>query len=336
MRKLGILLVGILLVGLVAGCIGEKESTSTTSTVTQTPTHSTQVTSTTHSETSETMTSSTTSTVTKTSTTATPTKTSTPTETQSQTPTQTQTKSKPKIYTREELLKNLEKIKSFTYLENTSVTFDVKIEQGNTTINAGEVSIIAKKVGYIDLEAYEADINTTTRTFPGGGSSFTREIIKDGEIYLYANGMWQKLTNETLGMPPENLLNLTWKYNLVSLVKLYLQKEPQNTTIVNGSQIFYYNISDEDLKYIIEAFLGTVENENMTISFSNGIMEIVFKNGQLYGGRLMYNMEIRIKTQDLEGKPREIIEIGKEYDEFVIKEVNVRKKVEAPKGEVKA
>ncbi|NJE11838.1 hypothetical protein [Thermococcus sp. LS2] len=325
MKKLGILLVGILLVGLVAGCIGEKESTSTTSTTTQTPTHLTQATSTTHSETSETMTSSTTTTSTKTM---------TPTETQSTTPTQTQVK--PKIYTREELLENLEKIKSFTYLENTSVTFDVKIEQGNTTVNAGEVSIISKKVGYIDLEAYEADINTTMTTFPGGGSSFTRQIIKNGEVYLYANGMWQKLTNETLGVPPEKLLNLTWKYNLVSLVKLYLQKEPRNATIVNGSQIFYYNISDEDLKCIIEAFLGTAENENMTISFSNGIMEVVFKNGQLYGGRLMYNMEIRIKAQDLEGKPMEIIEIGKEYDEFVIKEVNVRKKVEAPKGEVRA
>ena len=332
MRRLGILLVGVLLAGLVAGCIGKNE-TSTTSAITQ-PTHSTQVTSTTHSETSETMTSSTTSSVTKTSTTATPTKTSTPTETQSQTPTQP----KPKIYTREELLKNLEKIKSFTYLENVSVTFNVKIKQGNTTINAGEVSIIAKKIGYIDLESYEADINTTTRTFPGGGSSFTREIIKDGEIYLYANGMWQKLTNETLGIPPENLLNLTWEYNLVGFVKRYLKKDPQNMTIVNGSQIFYYTISDEDLKHITEAFSGTVENknENMTISFSNGIMEIVFKNGQLYGGRLMYNVEIRIRTQDWEGKPMEIIEIGKEYDEFLIKDINVKKRVEVSREEVRA
>jgi len=330
MKRLGFLLVGILLAGLVTGCIGKNE-TSTTSAITQ-PTHSTQVTSTTHSETPETMTSSTTSSVTKTSTTATPTKTSTPTETQSQTPTQ-----QPKIYTREELLKNLEKIKRFTYLENVSVTFNVKIKQGNTTINAGEVSIIAKKIGYIDLESYEADINTTTRTFPGGGSSFTREIIKDGEIYLYANGMWQKLTNETLGIPPENLLNLTWEYNLVSFVKRYLKKDPQNMTIVNGSQIFYYTISDEDLKHVAEAFPGAVENknENITVSFSNGILEMVFKNGQLYGGRLMYNVEIRIRTQDLEGKPMEIIEIGEEYDEFLIKDINVKKRVEVPKEGVR-
>lgn len=324
MKRLGILLVGILLAGLVTGCIGGK----TTSTVTQTSTHSTQVTSTTHSGTSETMTTFFTS-ATKTSTTATPTKTSTPTETQSQTPTQTQTKPKPKIYTREDLLKNLEKIKSFTYLENTSITFDVKIEQGNTTINAGKVSIISKKVGYMDLVNREADINTTTTTFPGGVTAFTREIIKDGEIYFYSNGVWEKLTNRTFGLSPDAVLNLTWEYNVVSFVEKYLKKEPFNETIENGTQIFYYNITTEDLNQLAKFFIG-FKDTNITFNVSNGILEVKFKDGQLISGRIACNMWIRIITKDPQGEEVEIIETGREYEEFIVKDINVKKNVKKP------
>jgi uncharacterized protein (UPF0335 family) len=298
MKKFALLLVGMLLIGLAAGCIEKEESkTSTTST---------------------TRISSTTSTITQTET--------TPTIEQEQ-PEQTVKK----VYTREELIKKLEEIKRFTFLENTSVTFDVKVKQGNLTFNAGEVNIITKKVGYVDLENLEADINTTTTIFPGGASSLTREIIKDNSVYLYANGMWQKLSNETFGFSPELLINLTWKYNLVSFVKLYLQEEPQNVTMANETQVYYYTVKDEDLEEIVTLFMGIGNNANITFNVSNGILEITFKDGILYGGRVMYELEIRIKDVNAE-----VIEKGQEYDEFVIKDINVKKKVEEPKESVKA
>lgn len=299
MKKLALLLVGMLLIGLVAGCIEKEESeTSTTSLI--------QISSTTPTTTTQTET--------------------TPTIEQEQ-PEQIIKK----VYTREELIKNLEEIKRFTFLENTSVTFDVKVKQGNLTFNAGEVSIITKKVGYVDLENLEADINTTTTVFPGGASSLTREIIKDNSVYLYANGMWQKLSNETFGFSPEILINLTWKYNLVSFVKLYLQEEPQNVTMVNETQVYYYTVKEEDLKEIVTLFMGIGNNTNITFNVSNGILEIIFKDGILYGGRVMYELEIRIKDVNAE-----VIEKGQEYDEFVIKDINVKKKVEEPKESVKA
>ncbi|MBO8173954.1 MAG: hypothetical protein H0Z18_01710 [Thermococcus sp.] len=314
MRKLGVLLVGILVVGLVAGCIGGK-STSTTSTVAQT---STQATSTPQSRT---MTSSTTSSITKISTTT--------TSPLSETMTPTKTQTEPKIYSREELLKNLRKIKQFTYLENVSVTLDIKIKQGNLTFNAGEVSITSKKVGYVDLVNKEADINTTTTTFPGGATTFTREIIKDGEIYLYSNGVWEKLTNESFVLPPDAVLNLTWEYNVVSFVEKYLQKEPFNKTIENGTQIFYYNITTEDLNQLARFFIG-FKDTNMTFNVSNGILEVKFRDGHLIGGRIAYNMRIKILTKGPQGEIIEVIEAGREYEEFIVKDINVKKNVKKP------
>ncbi|GEM_PF-1465299 len=304
MRKLGVLLVGILLVGLVAGCIGGK-STSTTSTTAQTSTQATSAT----------------STITNMPTTTT----SSPSETMTQTKTQIQLK----IYSREELLKNLRKIKQFTYLENVSVTLDVKIKQGNLTFNAGEVSITSKKVGYVDLINKEADINTTTTTFPGGATTFTREVIKDGEIYLYSSGVWERLTNESFVLPPEAVLNLTWEYNTVSFVEKYLQKEPFNKTIENGTQIFYYNVTTEDLNQLVRFFIG-FKDTNVTFNVSNGILEVKFRNGNFIGGRVAYNIGIKILTKDPQGRTVEVIETGREYEEFVVKDINVKKNVKKP------
>ncbi len=309
MKKLGVLLVGILVVGLVAGCIGGK-STSTTSTTAQTSTTQPQ-----------TITSSTTSSITNIPTTT--------TSSLSETITQTKTQIKPKVYSREELLKNLRKIKQFTYLENVSVTLDVKIKQENLTFNAGEVSITSKKVGYVDMINKEADINTTTTTFPGGVTTFTREIIKDGEVYLYSSGVWKKLTNESFILPPEAVLNLTWEYNAVSFVEKYLQKEPFNKTIENGTQIFYYNVTTEDLTQLARFFIG-FKDTNVTFNVSKGILEVKFRDGQLIGGRIAYNMEIKILTKDPQGRTVEVIETGREYEEFVVKDINVKKSVRKP------
>ncbi|NJE46886.1 hypothetical protein E3E35_05560 [Thermococcus sp. GR7] len=234
----------------------------------------------------------------------------------------------PKHYPTEELLKNMRSIKQFTYLENTSMILHVRISQGNVTRDEGNVTVIYKRKGYIDLDSKEADVNTTTRTFPGGAAVFSRQIIKDDEIYVFSSGTWQKMTNETLGIDPETILNLTWEYNIVSFVAKYLQEEPSNTTIENDTQLLYYQITKEDLDAMTKLFIGS--NANMTFNVTNGILEVRFRDGVLVGGRIAYQMEIRIWGKDIYGQEFEVYEKGHVYDEFVVRDINVKKPVKKP------
>ncbi|ASJ11143.1 hypothetical protein A3L12_07445 [Thermococcus sp. P6] len=62
---------------------------------------------------------------------------------------------------------------------------------------------------------------------------------------------------------------------------------------------------------------------------SNGILELRFRDGQFIGGRVFYGIKLSMR-KELGGKAVEIVEKGKEYDEFVIKDTNVKKSVEKP------
>ncbi len=283
MKKLGILLLVVFLVGVGAGCVGEKTTTTST---TSTP-----------STTSSTL-SSTTSKV----------------------------SAQPKHYSRDELLKNLRSIRQFTYIENTSISFNLTVKQGNLT-QSGKVTVVYRRKGYIDFEEKKAEVNTTTITFPGGASSFTREIIVGNEVYIFFGGGWLKLTNETLGISPNVTLNMTWEYNIVNFTEKYLQREPFKETFENGTQILYYNVTEDDLRAISEPLIG--KEANVTFNVTNGVLELLFRDGKLIGGRMAYKMSVHIWGEEL-GKRVDVYEIGETYDEFVVKDINVKKPVHVP------
>lgn len=232
-------------------------------------------------------------------------------------------------YSVKELLDNIREIHQFSFLENTSIELNVTAGRGNST-QSENVTIIYHRKGYIDLTGRRADVNATTLTLPGGASLFTRSIIIGKEFYLFIGGRWIKLTNKTVPVLPDAFLNMTWKYNIVNFTERYLQKKPFKATFENRTQLLYYNITEEDLKAIAEAFLGN--NANMTFNVTRGILELRFRNGVLIGGRMGYHMTVHTWGEAV-GRMVDIYETGNVYDEFVVFDINVRKRVSPPELE---
>jgi hypothetical protein len=234
---------------------------------------------------------------------------------------------KQREYSPSELLEGLMKIKRFTYLENTSLQMTMTLHMGNQTYSQN-VTVIYKKTGYIDLENREAYINTTTTTFPGGTRVFLSEIIKGDEVYLFMNGQWIKLPvdNSSL-MNASKMLNMTWEYNPVSIAINYLKRKPAKVKYVNGTEVLVFNVTTEDLREMASSFLGP--NANATLNVTHGVMELLFRDGRYVGGRIAYRIEMTLRTNSA-GTPVEVHESGFLYDEFVIRDINVKKSVPVP------
>jgi len=286
MKKLAIVLLVVLLVGLAAGCVGEKGKKTTT--ITSSPS------TTTSSSTSP------------------------------------KASIQPEHYSTKELLKNLMDIRQFSYRENTSMVLNLTLTAGNLT-QSQNVTVVYRRVGYVDLEDKKAEVNTTTITFPGGTSTFTRDIIVGKDVYVFLGARWFKLTNETLGISPAVLLNMTWNYNIVSFAEKYLQRKPFKEAFGNGTQFLYYNITEEDLTAIAKAFIGNTAN--LTFNVTNGILELRFRKGVLIGGRMGYRMSVHIWGENL-GKSFDVYETGHVYDEFTVFDINVKKQVNVPQSYV--
>ncbi|WP_223211919.1 hypothetical protein [Thermococcus henrietii] len=233
----------------------------------------------------------------------------------------------PKLYTTEELLEKMKGIEQFTYFENTSLKLTMNLAVGNLT-QSENVTIIYRKAGYVDLKDREASINITTITFPGGASVFTRQLVKGNDIYIFASGSWIKLTNATSKLNVSKILNFTWEYNTVSFAMKYLKRKPSNVSYANGTELLYYPITKADLEAIASAFLGP--NTNVSLNVTNGILELRFRNGTFVGGRMAYRIEMTLRTVQPTGTPVEVHEVGHVYDEFVVKDINVKKPVHVP------
>ncbi|WP_297502103.1 hypothetical protein [Thermococcus sp.] len=233
---------------------------------------------------------------------------------------------KPRHPSREELLDGLGEIRQFTFIENTSVRLNMTIRQGNLT-RSQNITIVYNRKGYLDFTERKAEINITTLVFPGGTSTSSREVIIGNDVYVSIGGSWFKLTNESLGLPPSLVLNMTWKYNVVNFTMKYLTRKPVKVEFRNGTQFLYYNITYDDLKTIFEGLLGRAPN--MTTNLTNGILELRFRGITLIGGRAGYRVSTHIWGERL-GQRVNVYEKGFVYDEFIITDVNVKKKVEAP------
>ncbi len=252
MKKIGILLVGILLISITAGCIGGKTSTST-----PTSTSMTQPTSTT-----STISSTTTSTSSSSSTTT--------------------TSPPPKKYTQKELLQRTRTIKYFTFTDNTTMSIQLKLEVNNTVVQRQNITFEIKRKAYVDLENKIAEVNGTTHVYPNGGSSISHQVVVGDTIYIATNGITREIDNATIA-------NLTWNYNPVSFAVLYLTEKPNRTEFINGTQFLYYPISTEDLKNMMAMF-SPLKGTN--VSVWNGILELRFKNGRLISERTMYEFKL--------------------------------------------
>jgi len=234
---------------------------------------------------------------------------------------------KPKLYSTQELLDRVSKIEEFTYLENTSMELHLVVHIGNLTQDKGNVTTLYRRLGYVDLKDREAAINTTATTFPGGARTFLREIIKNGQVYILIGGSWRKLTNETFGINVSGILNVTWEYNAVSFAMKYLKRSPTNVSLKNETELLYFPITERDLMAITSTLLG--HRANVSVNVTNGILELRFRNGTFVGGRLGYKVEMVIRLNTPSGEA-EVHETGYSYDEFVIRDINIKKPVPIP------
>ncbi|WP_456396040.1 hypothetical protein [Thermococcus sp.] len=289
MKKLGILLIGILLVSLTAGCIGGKTSTTTTS-----------------------GSASSTAGMTVTATTPSPTTTTTTTTT---------TSPPPKKYTPEELLKRVKAVRYFTFTDNTTMIMQLTMEVNGSVMQRQNMTFELNRRAYVDLENREAEVNGTTRVYPGGAGSATHQVVMGDTIYVEANGITHEMKNATIA-------NLTWNYNPISLALLYLARKPEREEFKNGTQFLYYNISAEDMRNMMAGFAPTGKSN---LSVWNGILELGFRDGKLISERTMYEFRLSMSIQG-----SEITEVGKIYDEIRIFDVNIKKNVKIPEKSVKA
>ncbi len=291
MKKLIALFIGILLV-MAAGCIGGKTTTSTsTSTTTSSPAS--------EASTSPTVTTASTTSATTATTTSSP---------------------PPKKYTLEELIKNIKSIEYFTFTDNTTMAVQLVMEVNGTVMQRQNMTFEFKRRAYVDLKNRIAETNTTTLVSPGGGEASSRQVVIGDTIYIEANGMTHEIENGTLA-------NLTWNYNPVSFALLYLQKKPEKTGFVNGTQLLYYRITSTDLLKLMGSIAPTGK---ANVSVWNGILELGFRDGELVSERTMYEFRL---IMDINGN--RVTETGKVYDEIHIFDINVKKNVKVPKKSVK-
>ena len=194
------------------------------------------------------------------------------------------------------------------------------LEVNGTVMQRQNMTFEFEKRAYADLKNRIAETNTTTLVYPEGGKASSRQVAIGDTIYIEANGMTQEIENGTLA-------NLTWNYNPVSFALLYLQKKPEKTEFVNGTQLLYYRITSTDLLKLMGSIAPTGK---ANVSVWNGILELGFRDGKLVSERTMYEFRL---IMDINGD--RVTETGKVYDEIHIFDINVKKNVKVPKKSVK-
>jgi len=244
MKKLGLVLILLVILSVASGCLGGEERTSTQSESSSTYPSSTLQTTTTEKDT-------TTSTGN--------------TETES-----------PGGYTREELLQGVSGITKFTYVANASIHMNVTVNQEGI-VQRDSLNLSINEQGYLDFDGMKAWINTTTTSLPDGVSSNTSRIIIGDTMYIQTPvGMVE--AEGGLGDP-------IWQYNLVSLAKRYLTKEPEERE-ENGELVLIYRLEERDAEALAKMYLALSPDAQVSIKW--GSMVLRFKDGKLVGGAMSY------------------------------------------------
>ncbi|ACJ17111.1 hypothetical protein TON_1621 [Thermococcus onnurineus NA1] len=288
MRKYALVLILILLTGLMAGCISSSGSTTTSS----------------ESLPSETQTLS--PTTTSTSTTTTPTETPTSTETS-------------KRYDILELLQAVSEIKQFTYVSNATISMVVTVEQEGIT-QKDHVNLSIVEEGYMDFESWSAWINSTTVSMPDGASTNFSQVIVGNVTYIRTIAGWIKTDDSTTS-------KFLWEYNLVSLARKYLTRDPDEREEGDVLTLIYY-LRSSDLEPLARMYFATTPDTE--ISVDNGILELYFKDGELVGGKISYTVSSKTVIDDPMLGTMTITQEGSWNEVIEIKSINEKKSVKEP------
>ena len=229
MKRYAVPLIAILLIGLVAGCLGGNGGrTASDSTSSAIP------------STTEKM---------ETTTTGQPTTTT------------TRTPEGPDL---DELLKAVSSIGQFTYTSNATLRMLVTIEQGNTS-ETDNVTLNVLENGYMDYESWSAWINSTTVSLPDGARTNTSRMVVDNVTYIQTIIGWVKaedpaaseivwrysivgLAREYLGEKPDaiendGILKLVYRipdYKLRPLATVYFATSPDTVVNVEDGRLELY------------------------------------------------------------------------------------------------
>ncbi|WP_297514414.1 hypothetical protein [Thermococcus sp.] len=175
----------------------------------------------------------------------------------------------PRNYTQEELLQNLERITFLRFWEETTGVTVVIIGNANQTME-----IKGSKVGYVDIASRRTEVNSTATV----GSSIikSRIIVTNESAYFEFAGRGENLTE------PEAVEKLWESTNVLEVVRRYLTElEPFKVDFVNGTQEFYYNVTNTMMLGEVPGIEGSGNvaiNGTAILRFRGGYpVEVVFR-----------------------------------------------------------
>ena len=219
-----------------------------------------------------------------------------------------------------DLLKNLGSVWSFTYTSKGNLTMIVTVS-GNGTSQTDNVTLEIVEKGYIDLKDKRAWINSTAISSPDGAKTNTSRIVLGNTSYLKVISGWIK-TNDT------NLASVVWDYNVVSMAKRYLREKPESLETRGNVVVLTYAVPDYDLATLAKQYFSI--SPDTKIEVSNGTLEFYFRNGEIAGEKLSFDVETNVGISDPLLGNVTITQRGHWEQVITVTGINVKEEVTAP------
>ena len=243
-----------------------------------------------------------------------PTTTSSPTVTHTETPTES-----PKKYDTLELLQEVSEIRQFSYASNATISMRITMEQEGI-VQKDQVNLTILEEGYMDFESRSAWINSTTMGMPGGPSSKLSQIIVGDITYIQTSAGWIETEDA-------NTSRFFWEYNLASLARKYLSREPDERREDDFLTLIYYPESS-DIEPLARMYFAATPDT--AIQVGNGTVEFYFKDGKLIGGKISYTVVSETVTDDPMLGTMTITQEGSRDAVIWVSDINKKKSVEKP------
>ncbi|ASJ10630.1 hypothetical protein A3L12_04615 [Thermococcus sp. P6] len=220
--------------------------------------------------------------------------------------------------TREKLLQEVSGMERYTYTANTTISMIVVVTEENLS-QRDNVTLRIIEEGYLDLESGDAWINTTTTSVPDGASTNTSRIVVGNVTYLLTPAGWVK--------EDPNASRLLWEYNIVSLARRYLKKEPDERE--TGERLLLrYVLGGDEIEPLGRAYFAMTPDTEVEVR--DGLLELYFEGGKLAGGRISFRIRTVTSINDPNLGSMTITQDGSWSQTVRITSVNERRKVEAP------
>ncbi|WP_297477147.1 hypothetical protein [Thermococcus sp.] len=233
--------------------------------------------------------------------------------------TTTQPKGKKEV-SRSDLLENLNSVWSFTYVSNGTLKMTVSIST-NGTSQTDNVTLRIIERGYVDLRDKRAWINSTAIGSPDGAQTNTSRIIIGETTYVRGLTGWIKI-NDT------NLAAVVWNYNIVDLARKYLGEKPESTETNGSLVIMEYSVPYYDLTDLAREYFSI--SPKTKVEVSNGRLEFYFRNGEIAGGKLSFDVETSVQISDPLLGNATITQSGHWEQVITVTGINVKEEVKAP------